>query len=210
MADWSKILSGALELAKNVARATLIDFNPATRTAWISQFAITQALRIRNSRVGFFGLLFDATCIDGYGLRVEVTTKPLGTRHAFVMGEAVAFVDPTGVAFAVDVIDSDAEISLLLKALPLLLGAIFGLNGSQWSAVVERGVIVVAGPIPNGSWFVQLLRAMGGFQRAAQVPMCVGNHGLVMDFSQLARPGVLLDVGTFARQMQLNASQQDD
>ncbi len=210
MADWSKILSGALDMAKSVARATIFDFDPTTRHAWISQFAIAQALRIRNSRVGFFGFVIDATIIDGYGIRVDVTTKPIGSRHSFVIGEACAVVDPTTMAFLLTVIDADAEVSLLLKVLPYLLGVLFGFRGSEMTAFVEKGIIVVAGPIPNGSWFIQLLRSLGGLRQEAQVPIVAANHGVVIDLSQIAKPGVLLDVGSIARNIQLNASQNDD
>lgn len=209
MADWGKIIRGVAGFAAGIVRAAVVDFDPATRQLWISQLAISQALRMRNERVGFFGLLVDVHVLDGYGIRVDVTTRPLGTQHAFILSGGCVCVEPDSVAFMARVIEADAEVSLIMKAMPYVAGVLLGLRGSQLAPFEEDGLIGCVGPLQYDAWFVQLVRSLGGLQRGAVLPIMPGEQGIVIDLSELAVPGVVLDVGTVAQHMQLNAGRGD-
>lgn len=198
MANWKDVLALGKEFVVGVARATLIDFNRETQHLWVSQLALQAALKRHNSKPGFLRLNVDATVVAGPQLRLEVKTRPLGPSGYLVTDAALLVLTPTHYAVACRTTSLSSSASVVLKAMPIVFNAMLGLGLDAPDLRVHEGAIMYGDTLPAQSWFIALLRSLGGLRRETEVPIGVVETGLVLDLSQVLAPGVLIDVGTVA------------
>jgi hypothetical protein len=198
VANWKEWLAVGGKILGDVARATLIDFNRETQHLWLSQFALQAALKRHNSKPGLFGLNVDATVVPGPQLRLDVRTKPLGPAGYLVTDAASLLLTPSRYAVACRTTSRSSSAGVALKAMPIVFNAMLGLGLEAPDLRVHEDAVMYGNTLPEQSWFIALLRSLGGLRREAQVAVGVVETGLVLDLSQVLAPGVLIDVGTVA------------
>lgn len=200
MVDWKRLAKGTGEVLKTVLRATVADYDPATRTLWISGLTLLAALQRRNSSVGLFGVEVDATVI-GDALRVDARPKPFGPSGRLVTDAMALHMTPAHYEIGCRVVESNASAALLLRAIPLVFDVMLGLGVDGPRARMEGDTFVYGAPLPRDSWFLALLRGLGGLQRPATIPITVGNGGLLLDLSDVLAPGVVLEASEVSRRL---------
>lgn len=204
MADWKETLGaalkGAAKFATEAARATVVDYDDSSQQLWISQLALTLAIQRRNARPRFLGLGIDlqASLIQESLLRLDVKPKPFGPAGYLVTDAASIAITPSRYAVACRIVESSSATERLLKAVPMVFDAMLGLGLDAPDMRVQDGLVMYGNALPQDSWFIALLRSLGGLKREAEIPITVGRGGLLLDLSQALAPGVLIDAGQIA------------
>ncbi len=82
--------------------------------------------------------------------------------------------------------------------MPIVFDAMLGLGLEAPDLRVHEDAIMYSNAIPERSWFIALLRSLGGLRREAEIAVGIVETGLVLDLSQALAPGVLIDLGAVA------------
>jgi hypothetical protein len=199
MADWGKILGGVLQATTALARATIMDWDSTSRRLWISKGVISVALARRNKSVGLLGVLVEVSIVGDTAIRVDLTTKPLGVRGTYLLTQGMLVLDGGAFVASLRIAEASGPLSILVKGLPLVFDAMFGLGVTRYNVEIEGDVIHAMGPIPDGSWFIQLLRAHVQRIDGARIPFYPCDSGIVVELAEFVPQGVLLDVGQSIR-----------
>lgn len=202
MANWKErikaAIQGAAKFAAEAKRAMPVDYDRESQQLWISHLALTLAIQRRNARAGWFGVDLQASLIQGSALRLDVKPKPLGPAGYLVTDAASLVITPLRYAVTCYIIERSTTTNLLLKAVSLMFDAMLGLGLDAPDMRVHEGAVKYGNALPSQSWFIALLRDLGGLKREAEIPIAVGRGGLILNLSQVLASGVVIDVRQLA------------
>lgn len=200
MADLKQLLRGVAAAAVDAVRATVVDYDAASRELWISERALNGALRRRNPPPGLLsaGLELQAAIVEPSQLRLDVQPRPLGPAGTVVMDGARLTLTPSHYAVAFRIKQSTASMEVMLLVLPVLLDVLLGLGAKVPALSSEDGLVSYRATMPSDSWFVSMLRSLGALSGDAEIPIRFGRGGVLIDLSGVVPVGTRLDAGALA------------